>query len=85
MVIQLKALSRTDMELDVPSNYSTIVLGGMESASKLWSDGQKSRLTVGPLKLQSALSQLKPSMFSEDKYEGVQFKNASPIGGSGFL
>ena len=73
------------MELDVPTNYSAVVLSEMKTASKLWADGQKSRLTVGPLKLQSAVSQLKPTMFSEDKYENVTFKTANPIGGGGFL
>ena len=73
------------MELDLPSNFNNVVLNGMDSAAKLWSSGQKSRLVIGPVKLQSALSQLKPSMFSEGKYEEMNFLYTSPIGGIAYL
>ena len=73
------------MELDLPANFGQTVLDGMDSAFRLWSSGQKSRLTVAPIKVQSAISQLKPSMFTEDKYETFNYKTAGPIGGTAFL
>ena len=74
-----------DMELDLPSNYQQVVLTGMKSAGKLWGSGLKSRLIVNPVKLQAAVSQLKPSMFSDDKYDAYDYATAMPIGGNGFL
>ena len=76
---------RSDMELDLPSNFNQTILDGMETAARLWASGQKSRLTVMPVKVQSSISQLKASMFTEDKYEVFNFKTACPIGGTGFL
>ena len=73
------------MELDLPTNFGQSILDDMDTAFNLWSSGEKSRLTVAPIKLQSALSQLKPQMFSEDKYETFNFKTACPVGGVGYL
>ena len=73
------------MELDLPVNFNQTILEDMESAFHLWSAGEKSRLTVNPIKVQSALSQLKPGMFSDDKFVEFNFKTAGMIGGAGFL
>ena len=73
------------MELDLPVNFGRTILGEMESAFQLWSAGEKSRLTINPIKVQSATSQLRPSSFSDDKYVDFNFKTANAIGGSGFL
>ena len=73
------------MELDLPENYQKTILSNIKSAGKLWGTGEKSRLIVNPVKVQAANSQLRASMFSDDKYETFDFNLSNPIGGNGYL
>ena len=73
------------MELALPNNFLDVITESIKPASQIWADGEKARLIVNVVKLQAALAQLKPAMFSEDKYENVTYSQAPPIGGLGFL
>ena len=74
-----------NIELALPSNFSSVVLETLRPASNLWESGEMSRLIVFPIKLQAARNQLRPGMFGEDKYENFSFNDCPPIGGVGFL
>ena len=84
-MINIMLFCRSEMELSLPNNFVKVITESIKPASQIWADGEKARLIVNVVKLQSALSQLKPTMFSEDKYENVSFAQAPPIGGLGFL
>ena len=76
---------RSNIELALPSNFADVVLETLRPASSLWESGETSRLVVTPIKLQSARTQIRQGMFSEDKYENVSYHECPPIGGLGFL